>query len=117
MGLSWTIKQKALILVLFSSFATLEHISVPTSAVAQTFAPEPMRLAVRVARTPVTVGMKGQLMVTFLDRKYQATTNDAKRIVELEAKPPGMVEIPQSVEALPGQGEVPVAFTARKPGV
>jgi len=93
--------------------------SIPVTGFAQSYAPQPARLAVKAAKTTVPVGSKGQILVTFLDRKYQATSNDVPRVIELsqDAKmSSGSVEMPHSVEALPGQKEVQIEFTARKPG-
>jgi hypothetical protein len=104
-------------LVMGSSVALLNYIAFPNSVMAQNFAPQPMRLAVKAVQTTLPVGTKGQFWITFLDRKYRLTTNDAKRRIELNPDlSVGTIEISQSVEALPGQREVPVVFTPKKPG-
>jgi hypothetical protein len=86
---------------------------------AQVFAPPPMRLAVRAARNTVAAGTRAQLTVLFLDRNYRPTSNDRKRSVELRQESlasAGAVQMPQTVEAMPGQREFIVEFVALKPG-
>lgn len=90
----------------------------PATLAAQVFAAKPMRLAVKAVQTTLPVGSKGQFWITFLDRKYQTTANDTKRRIEIKPDPmsSGTIEISQTVEAFPGQREVPVVFTPKKPG-
>ncbi|MEK7406498.1 MAG: hypothetical protein AAB225_15455, partial [Acidobacteriota bacterium] len=86
---------------------------------AQAYAPRPVRLALKAVRATVPVGTRGRLIVLFLDRRYQPAASDARRFIQLRqelTEPAGAVELPPGIEAMPGQGELPVEFMAVKPG-
>jgi hypothetical protein len=107
------------ILIIGSITPAMASITSPISLMAQTYAPPPMRLGVKAAQTTLAIGAQGRFWITFLDRKYQTTASDTKRVIELKldiSTSTGSIEIPPSVEAFPGQKEVPVVFTAQKPG-
>jgi hypothetical protein len=108
-----------ILLVAGGSVAVLNYIAFPNFLLAQVFAPQPMRLSVKAVQTTFPSGTKGQFWITFLDRAYQPTSNDIKRRIDLKldsSVSSGMVELRQSVDALPGQKQVPVVFTPQKPG-
>jgi hypothetical protein len=82
----------------------------------QAYAPQPMRLQAKTARTTIPAGSQSTLTVSFLDRNYGPTSNDARRTIELQPEPAGIVDVRRGIEAMPGQRDVPVQFTGLKPG-
>jgi hypothetical protein len=86
------------------------------SAPAQLYAPQPMRLQAKTARTTIPPGSKSVLTVSFLDRNYKPTSNDARRVIQLQPETAGIVDVGRNVEGLPGQREVTVPFVGLKPG-
>src|SRR5258708_5189513 len=82
----------------------------------QQFAPQPLRLQARTARTTIPPGSKGTLIVSFLDRNYGPTSNDTRRTIELQPQTAGIVDMPRGIEAMPGQREFPISFAGLKPG-
>ncbi len=86
------------------------------SAFCQAYAPQPLRLQVRMVRNTIPPGAQSTLTVTFLDRNYKPTSNDAARAIELQPEIPGIVDVRRNVQAMPGQREVNVPFAGLKRG-
>jgi hypothetical protein len=87
-----------------------------TSGFGQLYAPQPMRLQAKTARTTIPPRSQSSLTVSFLDRNYGPTSNDARRTIELQPEPAGIVDVRRSIEAMPGQRDVAVPFAGLKPG-